>query len=196
MATPAATQIIGDETGLFNIVFTIVLLSISIQGSLIPWVSRKLNMIDKDEDIMKTFTDYTVDTDIDFFYFDITEEDRWNGKILKNLEIPRDALVALIIRNDRTIIPNGNTRITTGVRVVMTARNFQDDQVIHLSERKIGKGNEWIGRRVFEYSPSPDELIVLIQRGNKTIIPRGSTKVEENDIMVINKVLKNVSKDE
>lgn len=196
MATPAATQIIGDETGLFNIVFTIVLLSISMQGSLIPWVSRKLNMIDKDEDIMKTFTDYTVDTDIDFFYFDITEEDRWNGKILKNLEIPRDALVALIIRDDRTIIPNGNTRIITGDRVVMTARNFQDDQVIHLSERKIGKGNEWIGRRVFEYSPSPDELIVLIQRGNKTIIPRGSTKVEENDIMVINKVLKNVSKDQ
>ncbi len=43
---------------LFNLVFCIVLLSISIQGTLLPWFSRRLKMIDEKADVRRTFTDY------------------------------------------------------------------------------------------------------------------------------------------
>ena len=49
----------GAETryNLFNLVFCIVLLSISLQGSLLPRVSAKLHMIDHTADVSKTFND-------------------------------------------------------------------------------------------------------------------------------------------
>ena len=44
MALPASRQLTGNEYDLFNIVLMIVLLSISLQGSLIPLVARKLDL--------------------------------------------------------------------------------------------------------------------------------------------------------
>ena len=44
MAMPAAQQLTGNQHDLFNIVLMIVLLSISLQGSLIPAVARSLKM--------------------------------------------------------------------------------------------------------------------------------------------------------
>ena len=57
----------GTQTNynLFNLVFCIVLLSISIQGTLLPWISSKLSMIDENEDVSKTFNDYEEESDID-----------------------------------------------------------------------------------------------------------------------------------
>ena len=43
---------------LFNIVFMISLLSVAIQGTLLPAVSRRLDMIDETSDVRKTFNDY------------------------------------------------------------------------------------------------------------------------------------------
>lgn len=186
MATPAATSVIGSDSALFNIVLTVVLLSISLQGSLIPLVARKTGMTDKDEDIMKTFTDYSEETDVSFVQLEIGDNDPWNGKVIKDLPIPHDTILALILRDDKALVPNGRTRIHSGDKVIMSAKEFEDDNIIHLSERKIEKGSEWIGKKVFQYSPDSNELIVMIRRGDKAIIPRGNTVIEEGDIMVIN----------
>ena len=51
---------------LFNLVFCIVLLSISIQGTLLPRVAERLAMIDQAGDVSKTFNDYQEESDIDF----------------------------------------------------------------------------------------------------------------------------------
>ena len=186
MATPAATSVIGSDSALFNIVLTVVLLSISLQGSLIPLVARKTGMTDKDEDIMKTFTDYSEETDVSFVQLEIGDNDPWNGKVIKDLPIPHDTILALILRDDKALVPNGRTRIHSGDKVIMSAKEFEDDNIIHLSERKIEKDSEWIGKKVFQYSPDSNELIVMIRRGDKAIIPRGNTVIEEGDIMVIN----------
>ncbi len=188
MATPAVTRITDDSSMLFNIVLMVVLISIALQGSLIPWVSGKSGMIDKDEDIMKTFTDYSDETEVCFVQMEITEKDQWNGKVVKDLPIPNDTIVAVVIRNGEAIVPSGKTRIIAGDKVIMSAIEFDDQNVIHLSERKIEKDNEWIGKRVFQYSPGTDELIVLIRRGDKVIIPRGGTVICEGDVMVLNKI--------
>ena len=51
---------------LYNLVFCMVLFSISIQGTLLPFVAKKLSMIDHHTDVGYTFTDYQEDSDIDF----------------------------------------------------------------------------------------------------------------------------------
>ena len=53
----AFTGVGNLNNDLFSIVFCIVLISISLQGSLIPWVARKLDMLDAGDNVMKTFED-------------------------------------------------------------------------------------------------------------------------------------------
>lgn len=190
MATPAVAEIYPDqEHTLFNIVFTVVIISILFQGSFIPYVSRKLNMIDQDEDIMKTFTDYSQDSDIEFIQVDISDKDPWKDKTVKDIPIPHDTLIAVIIRDGEAKVPSGKTKIKEGDKVIMTAKNFDNDSVIHLQERVITPESGWVGKKVFQYSPNSNELIVLIKRGEESIIPRGNTVLHENDIMVINEIL-------
>ncbi len=187
MATPAAQSVVGNHDTLFNVVFMIVLFSIGIQGSLIPIVSRKLRMIDRKADIMKTFTDYAEDdTQASFIEITIHEKDQWDGHCLKDLRFPKDVLVALVMRNGKPIIPHGKTKLSVGDRLILSAKAFEDHNIIHLSERKITKDNEWVGKKVFQYSPGPEELIVLIRRGDDVIIPKGDTVLRKDDILVIN----------
>ena len=188
MALPASRQLTGNEYDLFNIVLMIVLLSISLQGSLIPAVARGLKMTSSEEDILKTFTDYSDNMDVSFVQLNISEHDPWNGKVIKDLPIPRDTIIAAILRNGKAIVPSGRTKIQADDTVIMSARDFDDENIIRLSERKIEKGNEWIGKKVFQYSPDSNEVIVLIKRGSRAIIPRGNTVIHKNDVMVINKI--------
>ena len=147
-------------------------------------------MTSSEEDILKTFTDYSDNMDVSFVQMDITDKDAWNGKVIKDLPIPHDTIVAAIIRNGKAIIPSGRTKILTGDKVIMSARDFDDENIMQLSERRIERGCEWIGKKVFQYSPDSNELIVLIKRGNRAIIPRGNTVIHKNDVMVINKIRK------
>ena len=145
-------------------------------------------MIDEDEDIMKTFTDYSKDSDIEFIQVDISDKDPWKDKTVKDIPIPHDTLIAMIIRNGEAKVPSGKTKIIEGDKVIMTAKNYDNDSVIHLQERIITPESGWVGKKVFQYSPNSNEIIVLIKRGEESIIPRGNTVLQENDIMVINEI--------
>lgn len=190
LALPASAQLTGNMDDLFNIVLMVVLISIAIQGSLIPAVSRGMKMISNEDDILKTFTDYSEKTDISFVQMNIDDKDSWNGKVIKDLPIPKDTIIAAILREDKAIIPSGKTRIMAGDKIIMSAIEFEDEDIVHLSERRIERGSQWIGKKVFQYSPDSNELIVLIKRGDRAIIPRGNTVIHKNDIMVINKIRK------
>lgn len=87
------------ENDIFNIVFCLVLISISLQGSLIPWVAGKLDMLDADADVMKTFNDYSEGTQMQFGSIDIDPMSNWSGKKVMDLGLPRNVLIALILRN-------------------------------------------------------------------------------------------------
>ncbi len=58
----------GIETryNLYNLVFCVVLLSIALQGSLLPKVAARLQIIDHNGDVAKTFSDYQEESNIDF----------------------------------------------------------------------------------------------------------------------------------
>ncbi len=70
---------------LFNLVFCIVLLSISIQGTLLPWISARLSMIDHTGDVGKTFNDYQDESSIDFIKVHLDQSHPWTGQTLKDL---------------------------------------------------------------------------------------------------------------
>ena len=43
---------------IFHIVFMVALLSVAFQGTMLPFIAKRMNMIDEDSDVLKTFNDY------------------------------------------------------------------------------------------------------------------------------------------
>ena len=99
---------------IFNIVFMVVLLSITIQGSLIPLVAKKLDMVDPHADVMKTFSDYSDDSGMSFGRISVTADSTWAGKAIRDLGLPRAALLVLVLRGDEKIQPGGITVLLPG----------------------------------------------------------------------------------
>lgn len=172
---------------IFHIVFCIVLFSILFQGSLLPYVSRRLNMIDKNSDVMKTFSDYSDEGAVEFIKFKITEEHPWCHMLVRDIILPPSTILVLLQREEGQMIPNGNTELLAGDRLILSAKSASNIEGAVLSEKEIGKGHKLIGLKISEIKKSPNSLIVMIQRGDKVVIPNGNTVIEEGDVLVFHR---------
>lgn len=174
------------KSDIFHIVFFIVLFSISIQGALIPFAARKLKMIDNNNDVMKTFNDYSDEIPIRFIRLHITPNHPWISKKIKNIKLLPDVILVLVIRNGEQIIPRGNTEIFEGDEIIVSGLAPDDGTLGYLTEVVIDNDNSWCGKTLSDIKMSHDRLIVLIMRNGKTLIPSGKTKIKENDVLIIN----------
>lgn len=172
---------------IFHIVFFIVLFSILLQGSFLPLISRKLHMNDTSNDVMKTFNDYTDEVPIRFIQFTIPKGHKWHNKQLKDILLPPGTILVLIIRDEQKIVPKGSTVLQAEDMLVLSAKKAKRVEGINLSEVKIEKDNEAIGKPLSEVTKAyPDGLIIMIQHEGRIIIPKGDTIIRENDLLVIN----------
>jgi cell volume regulation protein A len=173
------------DLDIFHIVFCIVLFSILFQGTLLPLVAKKLNMIDADGDVFKTFSDYTEENDVQFIKLMINKNHPWNNKKIKDLVLPIDILVVLVLRNKQIVTPIGETLILPDDVLIMAAPGFSDKADIELKEIRISENHEWLNQKISDIQIEPYKLITIIKRGPHSIIPNGRTLIKENDILVM-----------
>ncbi|MBO6033755.1 MAG: potassium/proton antiporter [Prevotella sp.] len=181
-AIMAITSVEMLDTELFNVVFCIVLISISLQGSLIPRAARKLDMLDTGEDVMKTFNDYSENTEMQFSQITIGSGSAWEGKRVMELGLPRNMLIALVIRGAVRIIARGDTLLQAGDKAIIVTKAFEDTQT-YLEEKTVKSGGKRAGHAINEFSN--EGLVLLIKRGDREIIPSGDTVLEVGDVLVI-----------
>lgn len=62
---------------IFSILYFYCIILNTFQGSLLPFVARKLCMIDTKADVMKTFNDYAEEVPVQFIQVDIPKEHTW-----------------------------------------------------------------------------------------------------------------------
>ncbi|MBR1737570.1 MAG: cation:proton antiporter, partial [Firmicutes bacterium] len=172
---------------IFHIVFFIVLFSILIQGTLLPFMAKILDMIEDNADLMKTFTDYTEEVPIQFIQFKIEENHPWAGKFISQILLPPDSILVLLMRGEERIVPNGRTRMCVGDTLILSGKAMGKIEGINLYERDIDERDSWKNKMIKDI-PSGESLIIMIRRGRRVIIPKGNTLVRENDILVINDV--------
>lgn len=185
--TLTTTGIVGLDHDIFSIVFVIVLISILLQGSLIPKASRVFNMIDKNTDIRHTFTDFSENSEISFGRITLDENSSWAGKNIKELCLPKEILISLIIRDEERIIPRGHTHLLPGDTIIISSKSFNEETEHNIIEHKISNESEWIGQTIKDYAhkKGSDAQIILIKRGKDSIIPNGDTVFMRNDILII-----------
>ena len=170
---------------LFNLVFMIVLLSLTIQGSLLPAVARRLGMIDSGANVLRTFNDYQEENDVAFFRLTVREGHPYAGKAVRELPIPSELLIAVLLRDGRPILTTGDTVICPGDLLVIAAPAFEDRENLTLHEMNLGKKHRWAGKLVRELSPERDLLIIMVKRSGETIIPSGDTRLLPEDTLVV-----------
>lgn len=181
----AKTSGIYMENDIFHIVFFIVLLSIALQGTLIPFVAKKLDMIDDNENVLKTFSDYSDETPVNFIELVIAPKNPWIDKKIKEIILPPGLLIVLILRDKKRVVPNGKTVIRENDIVILSAIAYSDETKINISEIKITKNNKWNGKSISNIAYGPESIIIMIKRGEKFIIPNGKSVLKENDVLVV-----------
>lgn len=182
--TVVSPAVIGND--IFHTVFVIVLFSILVQGTLLPIMAKKLNMTDDSGDVMKTFTDYSDELPVSFIQLTLQDGHHWTEKSIKDLALPLNLMLALIVRGEDKIIPKGNTELKSGDKLIFCGKSSETIDGVRIFEHKIDKSDNWCEKKLKELS-STGELIIMIKRGERIIIPDGNTKLAENDIVVVNK---------
>ena len=171
------------QSDVFHMVFCVVLLSIALQGSLLPLVSKKLHMIDENENVLKTFTDYSSETHIRFIPLELDEHHAWIGCRIRDITLPPKTRIVLIMRGEERVIPKGNTSLLENDTLILSATESQHKDLVELAEQEIDKNHEWLGQRLADIN-LPDTIIVLVKRGNKAFVPNGDTRLREHDRIV------------
>ncbi|MBS5388859.1 MAG: potassium/proton antiporter [Clostridiales bacterium] len=170
---------------LYNLVFCMVIMSISVQGTLLPRIAKKLSMIDQSADVKYTFNDYQEDSDVSFIKIHLDRSHSWCQKTLEELRLPSDVLVSMIIRQDEIITPTGQTMLGAGDLLVLAARSFDDREHLVLREVVVGHQKQYINKTLSEIPQMHSHRIILIKRGMEIIIPSGKTKMQQGDILVL-----------
>ncbi len=114
----AATSSEHITNDIFHTIFFVALLSVTLQGSIIPLMAKKLDLIDNDASVLTTFTDYTEDDNTKLVEIKIDKSNPLCGKTIAESNISSDILIVMIKRGKETIVPKGSTKILAGDVVV------------------------------------------------------------------------------
>lgn len=122
---------------------------------------------------------------VSFVTVNITNTHVWGEKKVRDIQLVQGLLLIAIIRDERTLIPHGDTIIHANDRLIIGAESFEDNGDLELTEMIINKDHIWIDRKIKELDLEEGTIIVSIKRGHRVIIPNGSTVIKTNDILVL-----------
>lgn len=122
----AVTQGVVIENDIFHIIFFIALLSVGLQGTLIPTVARKLDLVDDNTPVLKTFNDYDGEISSKLIEVNIDDDSKWAGKSIMDSNIPEDILIVMIKRKEQVLVPKGSTVIKRGDTLVLSGDRIEE----------------------------------------------------------------------
>lgn len=174
---------------IFSVVFCVVIISISIQGTLIPFAAKKMQMIDEEANVMTTFSDFTEHSEATFGRFEVTEGSPWAGRCTKQMTLPDGMVLVLLRRAGETMVPKGHTVFEPGDEIIYCTFGYNTDTQMHLVRDVVEPNSRWLGKTIKEYPYKQGMVFVMIERDGKSIIPAadGSTQFCAGDILYIYK---------
>lgn len=184
-AIMAVASGISIEHDLFHIVFMVSLFSVSVQGTLLPMIAQKLDMVDDTSDVRKTFNDYQEEAALTLMCMAIPNGHNWENRLVREVSMPTGSLALMIKRGGENIIPRGDTQILAGDNVILSVPSYESGGNEVLEEISISKGHKWCNHSLAELKLPGNEIIAMIRRGEESIIPDGNTVIAANDVLVI-----------
>jgi cell volume regulation protein A len=122
LSTIPLSEGVPGSRKLFDIVFVMVVIYTLLTGPTLPWVASRLGVTEPDE---------TRDIEVeaapleriaaDLLQINITERSRLHGVEVGELRLPLGSSVSLVVRDGRTLVPEGRTVLRHGDDVLVVA---------------------------------------------------------------------------
>jgi len=115
---------VEDSHLLFNVVFFVVLVSAVTQGWSLPLVARWLKLGKTSDPISPVTVEINALRHVDgeIVEYVVTPSSKVAGQALRNMALPYDVVVTLVVRRDDVIIPRGSTPLEPGDHVFIAMR--------------------------------------------------------------------------
>lgn len=174
---PAAAGLeIGQEV--FNLVFFAVLLSVSIQGSTLGWLARKLGLSEPKRPQPRYGLELVTmaHSELDLIVVDLPGPQGRPGPRVRDLILPPSALVTLIARGNEVIGPTGNTRLLGWDQVTVLTRPADEEAVRAAMLRRFEEVEPGVAPEPLEKPdtvPAADEKALEQLRGHVVLVGHG-----------------------
>ena len=120
-----------------------------------------------------------------FVKFRLAGDDEWVGKSVEALALPSDMILAAVHRGHDVLIPDGALRLEAGDLLILCAEPPADSDPVVLRELELLDRSPWNGQLIRDLDISRQTLIVLIRRGGRLIVPKGSTRLKAGDVLLL-----------
>jgi potassium/hydrogen antiporter len=136
---PVIADVEGSEL-LFNSIFFVVVTSTLVQGATFEPLARRLGVTSDEPALPRPLIETGMIRRLggESFVWRVSEGDAAVGRTVKELGLPRDGLVNLIVRGGEAIPPRGSTEIAAGDELHVVVRQESFDQVEELTRRWRG----------------------------------------------------------
>ncbi|MBG5918825.1 potassium/proton antiporter [Providencia stuartii] len=148
---------------IFDVVFFVVLISATLQGSTLPYVARKLNLMQPPPLLPAATLDITAvdQIDADLVEYTLGEDCSAVGRRLSQLALPDQTVIAMITRGKGVLPPRGSTKL------------FADDHLFVVLKPE----NRPFLERLFSEQVSPD--LIPIELPTSGLSLKGTTRLDE-----------------
>lgn len=119
----------------FNIVFFVVLLSTILQGTTFEWLAKKLGVTTDDPALPRPLAESGTIRRLgaEVLEFPVAPDDAIVGLAVRDLGLPREAVVNVIVREGQAIPPRGSTRVVAGDRLHVLYREETSRELVSLT---------------------------------------------------------------
>ncbi len=119
-ATIALADGLPIANQIFNTVFFIAIISVGVQGTFLPQIAKKLDLVEEQGSVFKIFNDYEDEIDKRLVEFKVAEASILANKKIMEAQIPDDVFIIMIKRKGEIIMPKGLTTILPGDILVLS----------------------------------------------------------------------------
>ncbi len=122
LATIPVTAGLDDATGVFDLVFVLVVVFTVVQGPTLPWMARRLRLTD---DVVSVDLDVESSPlgalDADVVQLRIGPTSRLHGVEIFELRLPDRCNITLVVRDGDAFVPNPRTMLRHGDELILVA---------------------------------------------------------------------------
>ncbi|HET6299636.1 MAG TPA: potassium/proton antiporter [Kribbella sp.] len=150
LATIPLAEKVPQSERVFDVVFVLVTLFTLLQGPSLPWLARRLRVLDDN-------AAYEVDIDVapleslgaDMLQVHVPSESRLAGVEIGELRLPAGVSVSLVIRQQEAFVPERRTVLRAGDALLVVAPSTLREQTVRRL-RAVSRGGRlagWFGER-------------------------------------------------
>jgi cell volume regulation protein A len=121
LATFVLSSKLDKADTIFNAVFFVVVVSALLQGTTLEWTAARLGLVDPRPALVAAPLEVDALGSLELVEFDTAADHAIAGSAVRELGLPRNALIAVVARHGDTIPPRGTTIIEPGDRLFVLA---------------------------------------------------------------------------